>query len=247
MAGLMAALGAPPGSVHTQQLQGGAEANFRTEHHQNPEQGQIPPHPFLQLFTSMGLMGGGGQMGDFVYSQEGLDRIISQLMEQTATSNAPGPASEQDINNLPRKNITEEMLGPEHTAECSICMDEVNIGEEVTMLPCNHWFHHQCISAWLSEHDTCPHCRKGITKPPEGESNSDPASGGQTSSSPPRSSRMPGSFDVSGSGTPTDPYMVHGDSGHDSNPPNNPSTPANANSSTGNGGNDGFSNRWFGP
>lgn len=246
MAGLMAALGAPPGSVHTQQFQGGAEANFRTEHTQNPGQGQMPPHPFLQLFTSMGLMGNGGQMGDFVYSQEGLDRIVSQLMEQTATSNAPGPAAERDIENLPRKKITEDMLGPEHTAECSICMDEVNIGEEVTMLPCKHWFHHQCVSAWLSEHDTCPHCRQGITKQPEGEANPNPASGGQASSSPPMSSRMPGAFDVSGSGTPTDPYMVHNDGRSGNGPGNNPSSSGNTNSNAGyDGGNN--TNRWFGP
>lgn len=195
MAGLMAALGAPPGGLHVHHDQGGAEANLRGTHNANA--GQPVVHPLFQLFSSMGWMGSGGQMGDFVYSQEGLDRIISQLMEQTATSNAPGPATQDDIDALPRKQITAEDLGPEGTAECSICMDEVNIGEEVTVLPCKHWFHHQCVSAWLLEHDTCPHCRKGITKHQEGEANA--SSSGQASSGVDRTSQMPGAFNPSDS------------------------------------------------
>lgn len=147
-------------------------------------------------------------MGDAVYSQEALDRIVTQLMEQNATSNAPGPASQQDIDALPRKEIGIEDLGSEGRAECSICMEEVNIGEKVTELPCHHWFHHPCISAWLSEHDTCPHCRQGITKPSEnsGNANQSGAPAGGPGSSPPRT--MPGSFGVSGEGTSDNPYVV---------------------------------------
>jgi hypothetical protein len=156
MTGLMAALGA-------NNMPQGGDGSGR-----GGPGGENVPAPFLNLFQSLGLIPGGGQMGDFVYSQEGLDRIVSQLMEQTTTSNAPPPATQADIDALPRKKVDESMLGPEHTAECSICMDEVNIGEEVTELPCKHWFHHTCVSAWLLEHDTCPHCRKGITKAPEG-------------------------------------------------------------------------------
>jgi E3 ubiquitin-protein ligase RNF115/126 len=156
-------------------------------------------------------------MGDFVYSQEGLDRIVSQLMEQTATNNAPPPATQADIDALPRKKVSEDMLGPEHTAECSICMDEVNIGEEVTELPCKHWFHHQCVAAWLAEHDTCPHCRKGITKRSEGEANAQATTtDGQTSTVPqPSGSReMPGAFDsVSSAGTSQEPYVLPTDTG----------------------------------
>ncbi|KAH8723648.1 hypothetical protein GQ44DRAFT_620018, partial [Phaeosphaeriaceae sp. PMI808] len=207
--GIMAALGAPPGSIHTQRSHDGDfEARFGGEHHHVHDHDRDPDHaqdghaqhtdnPFLQLFSTLGMLGPGGQMGDFVYSQEGLDRIVSQLMEQTANSNAPGPASQADIDSLERKKVDEEMLGAEHKAECSICMDEVNIGEEVTLLPCKHWFHHSCVSVWLSEHDTCPHCRKGITRQQEGQSN-DSSSGDHTTAgaqaSGPR--QMPGAFDM---------------------------------------------------
>ena len=100
--------------------------------------------------------------GDAVYSQEALDRIMSQLMEQHPTSNAPGPASKGDIDALPKGKLTEKLLGPEGKGECSVCMDDVQLGDEVVFLPCNHWFHEACATAWLSEHNTCPICRKGI-------------------------------------------------------------------------------------
>ncbi|KAF2212942.1 hypothetical protein CERZMDRAFT_105795 [Cercospora zeae-maydis SCOH1-5] len=111
----------------------------------------------------------GGVAGDHVYTQEGLDRIITQLMEQHQAGNAPPPASEEAIESLPRRKVTEKDFGDGGKADCSICMDEAELGSEVTELPCHHWFHHDCIKAWLVEHDTCPHCRQGIT-PKEGES-----------------------------------------------------------------------------
>lgn len=189
MTGLFAAFGAPPGHVHAHgPAQGGAQGLFGGEHNHGAGE-QFAGNPILNLFSAMGMMGP-GNMGDFVYSQEGLDRIVSQLMEQTATSNAPGPATQADIDALPRKEVTEEMLGEEHKAECSICMDEVNIGEQVTLLPCKHWFHHACISAWLLEHDTCPHCRKGITKGGQDQSNNPAPSGSQEDPT----SQMPGAF-----------------------------------------------------
>jgi E3 ubiquitin-protein ligase RNF115/126 len=215
----MAALGAPAGSLHAQHHQdGGAEARFAGDHNYDPEMDahdqMHPAHPFLQLFSSLGMVGPGGQMGDFVYSQEGLDRIVTRLMEQTASTNAPPPATQSDIDNLPRKKVDLEMLGAEHKAECSICMDEVNIGEEVTLLPCKHWFHHQCVSAWLLEHDTCPHCRQSISQHPDRQLNNAPSGGQAESGAHASGSRqMPGSFDVPGTGTSGDPFVVAGDSG----------------------------------
>ena len=106
--------------------------------------------------------------GDAVFSQEAFDRVMSQLMEQNQQNGAP-PAPEELINRLPKKSVDESMMGTDGKAECSICMDSVDIGTEVTTLPCNHWFHFECIQSWLKEHDTCPHCRKPIT--PEDQRN----------------------------------------------------------------------------
>ena len=119
---------------------------------------QMPP---FNLFAQL-LNPANARHGDAVYSEEALDRIISQFMEAQNGSSAPGPASAAAIAALPKKKIDESMLGSDGKAECSVCMDNVNVGDEVTVLPCSHWFHGDCVGAWLKEHDTCPHCRQGI-------------------------------------------------------------------------------------
>ncbi|EME47706.1 hypothetical protein DOTSEDRAFT_69602 [Dothistroma septosporum NZE10] len=119
------------------------------------------PTMFGDIFQLLGMAHGGAH-GDAVYSQEALDRVITQLMEQHQSGNAPGPASSEAIENLPEKQISAKDLDENGEANCSICMDSAEIGSTVTELPCHHWFHYDCIKSWLIEHDTCPHCRQGI-------------------------------------------------------------------------------------
>ena len=179
------------------------------------------PGGFANILNMFG--GPPGQAGDAVYTQEALDRIMTQLMEQHQSGNAPGPASEAAIKSLPKRAVTAKDQGSEGKAECSICMDEVPLGEEVTELPCHHWFHHECVKAWLSEHDTCPHCRQGIMPK---DANSSQGGEGGTSRNPgqeplndmrsPEFTRpqggggMPGAFPFpqQGDGSRGNPYSV---------------------------------------
>lgn len=117
----------------------------------------MPFHLFARILDP-----GNAAHGDAVYTDEALDRVITQFMEQAQGSGAPGPASPEAIAKLPRKAADKSMMDSEGKAECSVCMDNVDIGDEVTVLPCSHWFHGECVGAWLKEHDTCPHCRQGI-------------------------------------------------------------------------------------
>ncbi|KAE9993808.1 hypothetical protein Vi05172_g8881 [Venturia inaequalis] len=109
-----------------------------------------------------------GNMGDYLHTQEDFDRAVSEFMEQHQSSTAAPPASEEIIASLPRIPLTANMVGDgtgqevATKGECSICMDEVQVGNEVAKLPCDHWFHMECIRVWLQEHDTCPHCRKSV-------------------------------------------------------------------------------------
>jgi len=43
--------------------------------------------------------------------------------------------------------------------ECSICLMEVNEGQDTILLPCGHMFHDKCVTKWLEIHNTCPLCR----------------------------------------------------------------------------------------
>merc|ERR1712194_148303 len=44
---------------------------------------------------------------------------------------------------------------------CAICLGEVNQGGPALVLPCQHYFHQQCVTKWLTEYaPTCPVCER---------------------------------------------------------------------------------------
>jgi hypothetical protein len=128
------------------------------------------PNPLAMLSTLLNF----DRHGDAVYSQEELDRVISQLIDQNLNRTGAPPAPQSAIRALPKKKVDEEMLGSDGKAECSICMEQVELGTEVAVLHCKHWFHYPCIEAWLSQHNTCPHCRRGIDIPQAEGTRQDP-------------------------------------------------------------------------
>ena len=48
--------------------------------------------------------------------------------------------------------------------ECSICIDDFEVGERLTLLPrCRHAFHSDCIKPWLLERQgCCPLCKMNV-------------------------------------------------------------------------------------
>jgi hypothetical protein len=135
-------------------------------------------------------------VGDVVYSQEALDRIISNLMETNTSSNAAPPASDEALAKLERKPVSKEMLANETKTECSICIDDIAEGDTALFLPCKHWFHEKCVVMWLKEHNTCPICRTPIEQRNPGSNERDGNIGSRSASTsfnePEFSSRMPG-------------------------------------------------------
>lgn len=127
-----------------------------------PGQGQPAFPALLQGLLAMFLDPAGAAHGDAVYTQEALDRIVTQLMEQNQQSNGAPPASQEAIAKLGKKQVELDDLGLDGKAECTICIDELHVGDEVTVLPCKHWFHGECVTLWLKEHNTCPICRSPI-------------------------------------------------------------------------------------
>ena len=127
----------------------------------------MPFNPMMRLLMDL-VPPLSGSAGDVAYTQEAYDRILTMLRDQHEGSNAPGPASAAAIEALPKIKISKEHLDDTGKADCSICMESVALGTEVTELPCQHWFHEECVRSWLKEHDTCPQCRRGIT-PKEGD------------------------------------------------------------------------------
>jgi len=133
----------------------------------------VPPLAML-----LGLLNqGNGRHGDAVYTQEALDRIITALMEANPQSNAAPPASEDALSKLNRQKVDEKLLGNAGgNIECTICIEELKVGDDVAHLPCKHWFHDQCVVMWLKEHNTCPICRHPIEE--SGSSNQNNSNNG---------------------------------------------------------------------
>ncbi|KAG9454636.1 hypothetical protein H6P81_007540 [Aristolochia fimbriata] len=61
---------------------------------------------------------------------------------------------------------------PDDELTCSVCLEQVNVGELIRSLPCLHQFHANCIDPWLRQQGTCPVCKfkaaSGWQENPEG-------------------------------------------------------------------------------
>ncbi|XP_034513937.1 E3 ubiquitin-protein ligase DZIP3 isoform X5 [Ailuropoda melanoleuca] len=69
-----------------------------------------------------------------------------------------GPASWEGANNLDDEEEEEE--------PCVICHENLS-PENLSVLPCAHKFHSQCIRPWLMQQGTCPTCRLHVLLPEE--------------------------------------------------------------------------------
>ncbi|TKY89700.1 hypothetical protein EX895_001485 [Sporisorium graminicola] len=157
-----------------------------------------------------GAGGPRGQWGDYVLGQQGLDDIISQLMEQTQGSTAPPPATEDVIDKLERFTLDDKQrIEKARNQDCPTCKDEflpspaeagdAQTGEQekdedeeqqqdLISMPCGHIFHVDCLVPWLRMHGTCPVCRISIAKPQEESASSGHNDSESTGQQPPTAS-----------------------------------------------------------
>ncbi|KAF8665286.1 hypothetical protein AX16_000307 [Volvariella volvacea WC 439] len=124
-------------------------------------------HPLSEMLAAG--RGNPGRMGDYVFNQEALDQIITQLME-TSNANRPVPATEEVIEKLQRDVL--ELGSPLLEKDCAVCKEQFSVKttdpEElvVVTLPCHHPFHQPCILPWLKSSGTCPVCRYALVPQP---------------------------------------------------------------------------------
>ncbi|XP_028030181.1 E3 ubiquitin-protein ligase RNF181-like [Bombyx mandarina] len=65
----------------------------------------------------------------------------------------PPPASKEAVKKLQDVIIENQKKG------CPICLKNLEAGEKVKKMPCNHIFHPRCILTWLDKTNSCPFCR----------------------------------------------------------------------------------------
>ncbi|KAK0208708.1 hypothetical protein DFS33DRAFT_1305126 [Desarmillaria ectypa] len=135
-----------------------------------------------------------GRMGDYVFNQEALDQIITQLMESNA--HHPVPATDQIMGKLPREVL--EIGSPTLRKDCAVCKEQFSLetedpGEQVVVtLPCSHPFHEPCILPWLKSSGTCPVCRHQLVPQPDHHPEPGPSQTRGNGRRTPSGSRSPG-------------------------------------------------------
>jgi len=68
-------------------------------------------------------------------------------------------ASTEQIDLLPTSVMTRETLSKEPMKSCPICLDDINEGDVLRIMPCMHKFHSKCLSKWLKIRAICPICK----------------------------------------------------------------------------------------
>jgi hypothetical protein len=63
-----------------------------------------------------------------------------------------------DINELTVDEVTEK-----NENECSICLNNYEIGDVFIHTKCKHMFHYKCLEQWVSDHSECPNCRSDLS------------------------------------------------------------------------------------
>ncbi|XP_010805526.1 E3 ubiquitin-protein ligase RNF126 isoform X1 [Bos indicus] len=144
--------GGPPAGTKASPRWKGSSSSWSTA--SSPQ----PPSPTWAWAPGEGVLHSNPM--DYAWGANGLDAIITQLLNQFENTGPP-PADKEKIQALPTVPVTEEHVGS--GLECPVCKDDYGLGEHVRQLPCNHLFHDGCIVPWLEQHDSCPVCRKSLT------------------------------------------------------------------------------------
>lgn len=73
---------------------------------------------------------------------------------QQASSSVSAEQKKQDTG-----NAIGSMKSSDDELTCSVCLEQVSVGEVIRTLPCLHQFHANCIDPWLRQQGTCPVCK----------------------------------------------------------------------------------------
>uniref|UniRef100_A0A7N0RIN5 RING-type E3 ubiquitin transferase n=1 Tax=Kalanchoe fedtschenkoi TaxID=63787 RepID=A0A7N0RIN5_KALFE len=115
-------------------------------------------NPFNQTIVLQGSYDGQnhnhgsiGSLGDYVIGPN-LDLLLQHLAENDPNRYGTPPAKKEAVVAMPTVKVKDNL-------QCSVCLDDFELGADAKEMPCKHKFHDACILPWLELHSSCPVCR----------------------------------------------------------------------------------------
>ncbi|KAJ4917990.1 RING/U-box superfamily protein [Raphanus sativus] len=112
-----------------------------------------------------------GSLSEYFIGPE-FEAMLERLTETDPSRYGTPPARRDAVEALASVIIQEPGL------QCSVCLDDFEVGTLGKQMPCNHRFHPHCLLPWLELHSSCPVCRYQLP-----ETNGVSGGGGSSSSS----------------------------------------------------------------
>ncbi|VVB00195.1 unnamed protein product [Arabis nemorensis] len=135
-----------------------SESNYGDGNGTNSDGGRgrvILVNPFNQTITVQSSPDSdsvaAGSLGDY-FIGPGFEMLLQRLAENDPNRYGTPPARKEAVEALATVKIDE-------TLQCSVCLDDFEVGTEAKLMPCTHKFHSDCLLPWLDLHSSCPVCR----------------------------------------------------------------------------------------
>ena len=90
-----------------------------------------------------------------------VEKIISSSLAEKAHSTEKCVA---ELKSLPANWVSSKLLCGNFEEECSICQENMVMGNTALKLTCRHAYHADCVQKWLEKHNTCPLCRNEMPR-----------------------------------------------------------------------------------
>ncbi|KAK9116836.1 hypothetical protein Sjap_015783 [Stephania japonica] len=97
---------------------------------------------------------------DYLYDEEEMIEMNSLESDEEVEKNRFVPALRSAIDKLEKVILKMDAIKcGSGCVNCRVCLENMEIGTEVTRMPCSHIFHPNCIDEWLDRHHVCPLCK----------------------------------------------------------------------------------------
>ncbi|KAL0661594.1 hypothetical protein Bca4012_098431 [Brassica carinata] len=118
-----------------------------------------------------------GSLSEYFIGPE-FEAMLERLTETDPRRYGTPPARRDALEALASLEIQDVGL------QCSVCLDDFEMGTVGKQMPCNHIFHSDCLLPWLQFHSSCPLCRYQLPAEDETtETNASYGGGGSSSTS----------------------------------------------------------------